>query len=730
MPWPAIIAAPPAPASHLERAALASPVVPRLYAESCTGRRHSHTTAIPFLFYILFPRGVPHLLFSPRSPSLPLPPILPAPPQLYILEPCLTIIYAPNTSAVVDAIMNMTLNDNNPPIPRSRVKAFANSFDMDNYLIQNKQTVSAAVEFFPRFANDSSLEGVDFGLQMCVSASRTSRLLSHSHACLTCRLRPPLDICQSTSSGWPLLCPTSSLAGLHSRCLSTSALPARASPFPATHASDGTASLSAHPIPFLPHHRRGNCRNGTVKFVRGVFEDPNFFNLMPVQVAVERSIARYFYALRTGNSPRSLQWEISTSEFAHPAKDPFSFVGIIAPTFLLAAAMFTFVVQVSNVVLERETKLRESMRVMGLYDSMFWLSWLAWECIVVNFISSLTIVICGLIFQFDLFLKNDFGVLIFLFWFFELARAVSAHPSAAQLRSPVLPRASCCAAVPFSMHRFSSASPLGSTLRIFPLLSRSPSLPMPPLPLQAMTGLGYFLSTFVSKASGATFMGFIIFLFGFIIMLVVNVGQIPYSDVIDAPWLEYIFAMFPPALLAKGILDLGQATATDQRPGIAWSERDSYCKDSLYTVNCKWSLYEMYNWLLLDFGVYMVLCIYFDNINANEYGVRKPFYFFLMPSYWFGAKAKNENIEQARPRERTPKGASDAACGAGACGGAAFPLLICADELPMKACAAVISPFCSSDATAAASSPPPAPRRSRPPAPRPGLRCPRGWTRT
>lgn len=411
---------------------------------------------------------------------------------MYILEPCLTFIWAPKSDPNAAAIAARMMADNDPPIAASRVKSFDNATDMDNYLFANKQTVAAAVEFFPRYDIASALEGIDFGLQV----------------------------------------------------------------------------------------------NGTVKFVRGVFEDPNFFNLMPLQVAVERSIARFMYNRTYGTSASdigsSLAWEVSTSEFAHPAKDPFSFVGIIAPTFLLAAAMFTFVVQVSNVVIERETKLRESMRVMGLNDSMFWLSWLAWETIVVNFISSLTIVIWGLIFQFDLFHKNSFGVLIFLFWFFELA----------------------------------------------------------------MTGLGFFLSTFVSKASGATFMGFIIFLFGFIIMLVVNVGNIPYSDVIDAVWLEYVFAMFPPALLAKGILDLGLATATDQRSGIQWEDRDSYCSQSLYTAKCKWSLYEIYNWLLLDFAVYMVLCIYFDNVNANEYGVRKRPYFFLTPSYWFGARARAENIDQ------------------------------------------------------------------------------------
>lgn len=319
--------------------------------------------------------------------------------------------------------------------------------------------------------------------------------------------------------------------------------------------------------------------NGTVKYVRGEFEDPNFYIQMPLQVAVERSIARYLYTNKFPNAqPTDLQWDIQTSEFAHPAVSPFSYVGVISPTFLLAAAMFTFVIQVSNVILEREMKLRESMRVMGLYDSMYWLSWLAWEVVVMNFISSIFIVCFGMIFQFDLFLRNSFGVLFFHFWLFELA----------------------------------------------------------------MTGLGFFLSTFLAKANSGTFVGFIVFLFGFILMLIVSTGGLPFTTEwsgSDWRWLQYLFAMFPPTLLAKGLSDMGVATATDELKGITWSTRRSYCYEQVYfpQQNCDWSMQDIYGWFLVDFAVFMTLCLYFDNVNANEYGVKKNPLFFLMPSYWMGS---------------------------------------------------------------------------------------------
>jgi hypothetical protein len=60
--------------------------------------------------------------------------------------------------------------------------------------------------------------------------------------------------------------------------------------------------------------------------------------------------------------------------------------------------MFGFVIQIGAVVAERELKLRQAMDTMGLRVSVFWLTWIAWEVVLV-FLSSLLIVIFGLMFQ-------------------------------------------------------------------------------------------------------------------------------------------------------------------------------------------------------------------------------------------------------------------------------------------------------------------------------------------
>ncbi|KAK7304602.1 hypothetical protein VNO77_42485 [Canavalia gladiata] len=186
---------------------------------------------------------------------------------------------------------------------------------------------------------------------------------------------------------------------------------------------------------------------------RGKYEDPTASFQLPLQLAAEREIARYLIG-----DPK-FSWNVFLREFAHPAMSPFSAVGTIGPAFFLAIAMFNFVLQMSSLVTERELKLRQAMTMMGLYDSAYWLSWLTWET-VVTILSSLLIVLFGMMFQFRFFLKNSFGVLFLLFFLFELN----------------------------------------------------------------MTGLAFMLSAFIRKSSSATTVGFSVFIVGFVTQIVVQAG--------------------------------------------------------------------------------------------------------------------------------------------------------------------------------------------------------------
>ncbi|KAG8379146.1 hypothetical protein BUALT_Bualt07G0057800 [Buddleja alternifolia] len=153
--------------------------------------------------------------------------------------------------------------------------------------------------------------------------------------------------------------------------------------------------------------------NSTPLARRGNFEDPTLKFQIPLQLAAEREIARSLIG------DASFSWIVSLKEFAHPALEMFSAVQVAGPTFFLAIAMFSFVLQISSLITEKELKLRQAMTMMGLYDTAYWLSWLTWEGII-TFLSSLFTVLFGMIFQFDFFLHNSFPVVFLLFFLFQL----------------------------------------------------------------------------------------------------------------------------------------------------------------------------------------------------------------------------------------------------------------------------------------------------------------------
>ena len=113
-------------------------------------------------------------------------------------------------------------------------------------------------------------------------------------------------------------------------------------------------------------------------------------------------------------------WDFGFKEFARPAiiGEAISALKVMGPIFFLAFSMFGFVLQLGSLVTEKELKLRQAMTMMGVFDTAYWLSWLIWEGLL-TFVSSLFLVLFGMIFQFDFFLKNSFFVVFLLFLLFQ-----------------------------------------------------------------------------------------------------------------------------------------------------------------------------------------------------------------------------------------------------------------------------------------------------------------------
>lgn len=335
--------------------------------------------------------------------------------------------------------------------------------------------------------------------------------------------------------------------------------------------------------------------NTTIKNFKSTYQDPNKFVQLPLQSAVHREIARRQLLKTPATAPLAdqLSWYIGLKTFAHPTIATVSVLGQVLGPFVFAACMFSFVIQIGSMVMEKEAGLRQALRTMGMRDAAYWASWAAWE-LTLAFLTGHLIAIFGLILQFNLFLNNNYGLLFFLFFLFQLA----------------------------------------------------------------MSSLAMLLSTFMSRTQSAVYLGFVIFIVGWVMQTVVIFG-VPYTP---DYWtttpigtaLTVIFSVFPWDLLIKGFQDLGSATVDDSSPGLRWSERSRYCQNieqldaqeawsnnnnydprtQYVTFNCVMPLDTIYKVFIALWLGFIVLAIYMDNVLKNENGVRRPLLYFLYPSYW------------------------------------------------------------------------------------------------
>ena len=133
---------------------------------------------------------------------------------------------------------------------------------------------------------------------------------------------------------------------------------------------------------------------------------------MPYVNAMERAIFSTFGA--------GLDYSFSISPFAHPALPRFNIVALVGPSVIFAAIMFNLVIQAGLIVAEKELKLRESMRVMGLIDGVYWFSWLVLN-VFMNIVAAFLLIAAGHIFRLPLFVRNDFGTYGVLLVLFSIA---------------------------------------------------------------------------------------------------------------------------------------------------------------------------------------------------------------------------------------------------------------------------------------------------------------------
>src|SRR3982750_421126 len=87
------------------------------------------------------------------------------------------------------------------------------------------------------------------------------------------------------------------------------------------------------------------------------------------------------------------------------------------PFFMLLMYILPVYRLISNVVAEKESKARESMKMMGLSDFSYWLSWFTYYLIVVTIIT----ILCIIILARTVFKNSTIGIIFLYFWIFGIS---------------------------------------------------------------------------------------------------------------------------------------------------------------------------------------------------------------------------------------------------------------------------------------------------------------------
>ena len=86
------------------------------------------------------------------------------------------------------------------------------------------------------------------------------------------------------------------------------------------------------------------------------------------------------------------------------------------PFFMLLMYILPVYRLISNIVSEKETKARESMKMMGLSDFSYWLSWFVYYFIIVLIIS----IACTIILSANVFKYSNRGIIFPYFFIYGL----------------------------------------------------------------------------------------------------------------------------------------------------------------------------------------------------------------------------------------------------------------------------------------------------------------------
>uniref|UniRef100_A0A8C1UZ45 ATP binding cassette subfamily A member 3 n=1 Tax=Cyprinus carpio TaxID=7962 RepID=A0A8C1UZ45_CYPCA len=325
-----------------------------------------------------------------------------------------------------------------------------------------------------------------------------------------------------------------------------------------------------------PREQRDTC-GGTPGYYREGF--------LQVQHAVDRAIMKAYNS--TAAEALLKRAQVLLARFPYPVFIYDVFILAIQsqlPLLLVLSFTYTSLNIIRAVVQEKERKLKEYMRMMGLSN---WLHWSAWFLMFFLFLSIsiffVTVLICVKVSPNGAVLTYSDPTLVF---FFLLVFAVST--------------------INFS----------------------------------------FMISTFFSRANVAAAAG------GFIYFL----GYLPYVFL----WPRYDLLSHAQKVSACLISNVAMAMGA-QLIGMFESKGQGIQWHNLFepvTVDDDFSLAQVLGLLLLDSALYALVAWYMEAVFPGEYGVPRPWYFFILPSYWCSSPrvALLKEKEEEEEAEKVSKG--------------------------------------------------------------------------
>ena len=240
----------------------------------------------------------------------------------------------------------------------------------------------------------------------------------------------------------------------------------------------------------------------------------------------------------------------------------------------------------TEVVKEKELKLRQGLSVVGLSHTSYWLHWMITGIFFLTLIS-LTTILMGMAFQFDLFFNANFIILFSLFFFF------------------------------------------GFSLMI----------------------LAFILSTMVSTQKMAYTISYAFVLLAIVIELMLTDSLVTYfiffnkksgDSIYFIRGLFYMFPSFTYSLLF-GIIVRRATTHFDENgqqfvKGSSFTWADLTIPESgEFSMGDKYSsptALDSFGMMFLLTFIYLAMLWYFDHVISSNRGSNESFYFFLTPKYW------------------------------------------------------------------------------------------------